>query len=122
MDKKTIQQMLEIDKQAQTIHENALKEAAQLLAQAEKEAPDFIEKARQQAEQEAKEILARSQSSTIPIASSRMCRKHPHDGNPGANQLRQGGRLCFSPRCGQRVGLWAAAFTIWHTFTLACEP
>jgi vacuolar-type H+-ATPase subunit H len=62
MDKKTIQQMLEIDQQAQTIHENALKEAAQLLVQAEKEAPDFIEKARQQAELEAKEILARSQS------------------------------------------------------------
>ncbi len=62
MDKKTIQQMLEIDHQAQAIHENALKEAAQLLVQAEKEGPDFIEKARLQAEQEAKEILARSQS------------------------------------------------------------
>ncbi len=62
MDKKTIQQMLEIDQQAKAIHENALKEAAQLMAEAEKEAPDFIEKARMQAEQEAKEILSHSQS------------------------------------------------------------
>jgi vacuolar-type H+-ATPase subunit H len=63
MDKKTIQQMLEIDQQAQSIHDHALKEAAQLVVQAEKEAPDYIEKARQKAEQEAKEILAHSQSS-----------------------------------------------------------
>ena len=58
MDEKHIQQVLEIEKQAQEIHETAMKEAQQLPVTAEQEAQALIEKARTEAEQKAREMVS----------------------------------------------------------------
>ena len=62
MNEKRIQQVLEIEKQAKTIHEAALHEAEQLPVQAEKEAQALIEKTRQDAQEEARRMVARAQA------------------------------------------------------------
>ncbi|HUH97564.1 MAG TPA: hypothetical protein VLZ89_09415 [Anaerolineales bacterium] len=62
MNEKHIQQVLEIEKQAQEIHESALREAQQLPVQAEQEAQALIERARLEAQAEAQKIVARAQA------------------------------------------------------------
>jgi V/A-type H+-transporting ATPase subunit G/H len=52
-----IQEILEIEKKAQAIYEEAVKEAEQLPLQAEKEAQAIIVKARADAEEEARKML-----------------------------------------------------------------
>ena len=58
MNEKHIQQVLEIEKQAQEIHEAAVKEAQQLPIQAEQEAQALIAKAKADAHEEARKMLA----------------------------------------------------------------
>jgi V/A-type H+-transporting ATPase subunit G/H len=62
MSENRIQQVLEIEKQAQQMHDTALAEAQQLPVQAEKEAQAILEKARAEAEEEARKILSRAQA------------------------------------------------------------
>ena len=58
MDQKRIQQVLDIEKQAQEIHEAALKEAQQLPVTAEQEAQTLIEKTKSEAQQQAREMVS----------------------------------------------------------------
>ena len=58
MNEKHIQQVLEIEKQAQEIHASAMKEAQQLPVIAEQEAQALIEKARAEAQQKAREMVS----------------------------------------------------------------
>jgi len=58
MNEKHIQQVLEIEKQAQEIQEAAMKEAQQLPVIAEQEAQALIEKARAEAQQKAREMVS----------------------------------------------------------------
>ena len=62
MNEKQIQQVIEIEKRAQEIHDAALKEAQQLPVIAEQEAQSLIEKAKAEAEQEAREMLSKVQA------------------------------------------------------------
>ncbi len=62
MNEKRIQQVLEIEKQAQAAYEEALREAKDIPAQAEQEAQLTVEKARAEAEKQAQEILQNAQS------------------------------------------------------------
>ncbi len=62
LNEKRIQDVLEIERQAQAIHEAALSEAEQLPRQAEKDAQAIIDKARADAEEEARQITARAQA------------------------------------------------------------
>jgi V/A-type H+-transporting ATPase subunit G/H len=57
-----IQQILEIEKQAQAIHETAVGDAEQLPIQAEQEAQALIEKARADAQEEARRLVADAQA------------------------------------------------------------
>ncbi len=58
MNDQRIQQVLDIEKQAQAVHDSALAQADQLPKQAEKEAQTIIEQARAAAEQEAQQMIA----------------------------------------------------------------
>jgi vacuolar-type H+-ATPase subunit H len=58
MNEKHIQQVLQIEKQAQEIHEAAMKEAQQLPVIAEQEAQALIEKAQAEAQQKAREMVS----------------------------------------------------------------
>ena len=58
MNEKYIQQVLDIEKHAQEIHDAAMKEAQQLPVTAEQEAQALIEKARAEAEQKAREMVS----------------------------------------------------------------
>ena len=62
MNEKHIQQVLEIEKQAQEIHDAAVKEAQQLPVLAEQEAQALIEKAKAEAQQEAREMVSKVQA------------------------------------------------------------
>ena len=62
MNEKHIQQVLEIEKQAQEIHDGAVKEAQQLPVQAEQEAQALVEKAKVDAQQEARQMVSKVQS------------------------------------------------------------
>jgi vacuolar-type H+-ATPase subunit H len=62
MNEKYIQRVLEIEKKAQAIQEEAQREAEQLPILAEDEAEDFIEKARAEAEEEAHQLVENAQS------------------------------------------------------------
>jgi vacuolar-type H+-ATPase subunit H len=62
MNEKRIQQVLEIEKQAQQILDSAIKDAEQLPVIAEKEAQELIEKARSEAKVEASQIVAKARS------------------------------------------------------------
>jgi vacuolar-type H+-ATPase subunit H len=62
MDEKRIQQVVEVEKQAQGIYEAALREAEKLPRQAELEAQAFIEKARKNAEEEVERMMATAQA------------------------------------------------------------
>ena len=57
MNEKHIQQVLEIEKQAQEILDGAVKEAQQLPVQAEQEAQALVEKAKVDAQQEARDMV-----------------------------------------------------------------
>ncbi len=62
LNEKHIQQVLEIEKQAQAAYEAAVKEAKQIPVQAEQDAQLTIEKARAEAEEEAHRLLDSAQS------------------------------------------------------------
>lgn len=62
MNEKRIQQVLEIEKQAQAIHDKAVAAAEQLPVQAEQEAQAMIEKARADAQAEARAMIAKAQA------------------------------------------------------------
>ncbi len=62
MNENRIQQVLEIEKQAQEIHETAIREAQQLPILAEQESQAVIEKARGAAQKEARELIANAQA------------------------------------------------------------
>jgi vacuolar-type H+-ATPase subunit H len=58
LNEKHIQQVLEIEKQAQELHDAAVKEAQQLPVLAEQEAQALIEKAKADAQQQAREMVS----------------------------------------------------------------
>lgn len=62
MNENRIQQVLEIERQAQEIHEVAIRDAQQLPISADQEAQAVIEKARADAQQEARELIASAQA------------------------------------------------------------
>lgn len=62
MDEKLIEQVLQIEKQAQEIHEAAKRDAEQLPLQAEKDAQVILDKARAEAQEEARRIVASAQA------------------------------------------------------------
>ncbi len=62
MDEKRIQQVLEIEKQAQELRAAAVREAQQLPLTADQEAQALIEKARNDAQAEARHIIASAQT------------------------------------------------------------
>ncbi len=62
MNEKRIEQVLEIEKQAQDILNAATREAEQIPAQAEQEARDIVERARSQAQEEANQMLGKAQA------------------------------------------------------------
>jgi vacuolar-type H+-ATPase subunit H len=57
MNEKHIQQILDIEKQAQAIHEAAVREAEQLPLQAEKDAQKLLEQARADVQNEARQMI-----------------------------------------------------------------
>jgi vacuolar-type H+-ATPase subunit H len=62
LNEKRIQQVLEIEKQAHTIYETAVKEADQLPIQAEIAAQALIDQARSSADAEARQMIASAQA------------------------------------------------------------
>ncbi len=62
MNEKRIEQVLEIERQAQTVHDQAVSEAEQLPRQAEKDAQATVEQARAKAEEQARKMIAEAQS------------------------------------------------------------
>jgi hypothetical protein len=64
MNEKRIQQVLDIEKQAQEIHEAALREAGQIPITAEQEGQALIEKLRSQAQEQARKLVAGAQAET----------------------------------------------------------
>ena len=62
MDESRIQQVLKIEKEAREIYDAAIREAEQLPLAAEKEGQALIEKARADAEQEARKLVADAQA------------------------------------------------------------
>ena len=59
MNEKHVQQVLEIEKQAQEIHESAVREAQQLPVKAEQEAQAIMEKTQNEAHQEARQMVSK---------------------------------------------------------------
>ncbi len=62
MNENRIQQVLEVERQAQEIHEKAIHEAQQLPVQAEQEGQALIDSARVKAEEEARAMIAKAQA------------------------------------------------------------
>jgi vacuolar-type H+-ATPase subunit H len=62
MNENRIQQVLEIEKQAQEIHEVALRDAQQLPISAEQESQGTLERARAEAQEEAHQLIANAQA------------------------------------------------------------
>ena len=62
MNENRIQQVLEIEKQAQEMHEAALRAASQLPISADQESQQIIEKARADAQEEARNLIASAQA------------------------------------------------------------
>jgi vacuolar-type H+-ATPase subunit H len=65
MNENRIQQVLEIEKQAQNVHEQAVRAAQQLPAQAEQESQALIDKARAEAQEEARKIVAGAKAEDV---------------------------------------------------------
>jgi vacuolar-type H+-ATPase subunit H len=61
LNEKRIQEVIEIEKQADEVYKKAVNEAARIPQHAEDEAKALVEKARAEAEKEAQEILAKAQ-------------------------------------------------------------
>ena len=62
MNENRIQQVLEIEKQAQEIHEIALRDAQQLPISADQESQAMMEKVRAGAQEEARQLVANAQA------------------------------------------------------------
>jgi V/A-type H+-transporting ATPase subunit G/H len=62
MNEKHIQQVLEIEKQAQEVQEKARREAQEIPARAEQEAQALITKAKAEAHEEARKLIAAAQA------------------------------------------------------------
>jgi vacuolar-type H+-ATPase subunit H len=62
LNEKRIQEVIDLEKQADEIYEKAVKEAQQIPLQAENKAKEIIVKSREEAEKEAKEILASAEA------------------------------------------------------------
>lgn len=62
MNENRIKQVLEIEKKAQGVYETALNDAQKLPTVAEQEAQAIVEKARADAEEEARQIIARAKA------------------------------------------------------------
>jgi vacuolar-type H+-ATPase subunit H len=62
LDEKLLNRVLDIEKQAQSIHDSALNEALELPVRAEKEAQELIEKTRLEAEKEAQIMISNAQA------------------------------------------------------------
>ncbi len=62
MNEKRIEQVLEIEKQAQQILDAATRDAEQLPARAEQEAREMVERSRSQAQEEARQMLEKAQA------------------------------------------------------------
>lgn len=62
MNEKRIQEVIDIEKQADEIYDKAVSEAQRIPLQAEKEAKEIIEKAKLEAEKEAQQILASAEA------------------------------------------------------------
>ena len=62
MNENRIQQVLEIEKQAQEIHAMAIREAEQLPISTEQESQAMLEKVRAGAQEEARQLVARAQA------------------------------------------------------------
>ncbi|MDR3574668.1 MAG: hypothetical protein P4L50_12455 [Anaerolineaceae bacterium] len=87
MSEKIIQQVLEIEKQARTIHDTAISAAEQMPAKAEQDAQDIIEKSRLAAEEEARQIIAKAQAheETAQILSKAEENTRKNETNAAAN-------------------------------------
>lgn len=62
MNENRIQQVLEIEKQAQEIHDAAVHDAQQLPIAADQEAQSILEKARVEAHEEARQLISKAQA------------------------------------------------------------
>jgi vacuolar-type H+-ATPase subunit H len=62
LNEKNVQQVLEIEKQAQAVYETAVNEAKEIPLQAEQEAQMIVEKARAEAEAQAHQMIESAQS------------------------------------------------------------
>lgn len=62
MNEKRIQQVLDIEKQAQTVYDSAVNEAKQIPLQAEQEAQAIVAQARTEAEKQAKDMVTQAHS------------------------------------------------------------
>jgi vacuolar-type H+-ATPase subunit H len=62
LNEKRVQQVLEIEKQAQTAYETAVNEAREIPLQAEQEAQLIVEKARAEADAQARQMIESAQS------------------------------------------------------------
>jgi vacuolar-type H+-ATPase subunit H len=62
MNENRIKQVLEIEKQAQELHTQAVSEAQQLPAQAEQDAQEVVNRARAEAQEEARQIVAKAKA------------------------------------------------------------
>lgn len=67
MNEKHIQQVLEIEKQAQEIQEKARREAQEIPVKAEQDAQALIAKAKADAHEEARKMIASAQSSDASV-------------------------------------------------------
>ncbi len=65
MNERRIQEVLEIEKQAQEVHDSAVREAEQLPVQADKDARSIVDQAKAQAEDEARAMIAKAQSEDV---------------------------------------------------------
>ena len=65
MNEKRIQELLEIEKQAQQILQSAVHEAEQVPAAAEREAQELIQSTRESARREAQEIIQKAQADDV---------------------------------------------------------
>ncbi|HVN16719.1 MAG TPA: hypothetical protein VMT73_13325 [Anaerolineales bacterium] len=63
MNEKRIQQVLEIERQAQELYDKAVQNAQQLPVQAEQESQAILDKARVEAEAEAQQLIAKAEAS-----------------------------------------------------------
>ena len=62
LNEKRIQQVLDIEKQAQAVHAKAVAEAEQLPVQAEQDAQALLERVRAESQNEARDMIAKAQS------------------------------------------------------------